>query len=213
MGQANVCYLLEGKGKPKSAQWIKEALDYVARYKPEETSGDRAEEGADAAGRAESVEDDPDSRDAQRCPVPVQFKEAPPGNLGEDYSFRTKSEIRVAKKKEARLVRNDLQWLRRKGRQLQVVLFGKRCCDGYEAERRNLIEAKSCASRESLRMAVGQLLDYAYRGKQELGELNKAVLLPEAPSQEDVNWLKSLDIAVAWPKGEAFVDTAGGQFT
>jgi hypothetical protein len=56
-------------------------------------------------------------------------------------------------------------------------------------------------------------LDYAYRGKQELGELNKAVLLPEAPSQEDVNWLKSLDIAVIWPKGEAFVDTAGGQFT
>ena len=94
-----------------------------------------------------------------------------------------------------------------------MVLFGKLYCDGYEAERRNLIEAKSCASRESLRMAVGQLLDYAYRGKQELGELNKAVLLPEAPSQEDVNWLKSLDIAVAWPKGEAFVDTAGGQFT
>ena len=37
------------------------------------------------------------------------------------------------------------------------------CCDRFEKKRHNLIEAKSSTKREYIRMAVGQLLDYAYQ--------------------------------------------------
>lgn len=136
-----------------------------------------------------------------------------PKNHQLDYVFQTKASIREAQKTEAILLTRYGDWLAAKGRKLEAARFGKLQCDGYERARRNLIEAKSSVRREYIRMAVGQLLDYAFQGKGRLGELNKAILLPKRPSKDVQEWLASLGIKLIWRDGDAFVDNANGKFT
>ena len=81
------------------------------------------------------------------------------------------------------------------------------------SEARGETEAKSSASREHIRMAVGQLPDYAFQGKTKLGEPHMAVLLPENPPKDVEAWLDSLNIKLIWPDGTAFQDNANAQFT
>jgi hypothetical protein len=138
---------------------------------------------------------------------------SPPGSFQEDYTVRTTQQVKTEKKREAALVARYTQWLKRQGRALRTVLYTQLRCDGYEQDRGNLIEAKSSASREHLRMAVGQLADYSYQGKEKFGEPNKGVLVPEKPSQDLISWLASMGISIIWPKKKMFLDTANGQFT
>ena len=105
----------------------------------------------------------------------------PPGSFREDYTIRTHAQVKTAKRREAKLVRQYTEWLRRQGRSLSTILYGKLRCDAYEHARWNLIEAKSSSSREHLRMAVGQLSDYAYQGRKKFGDPNKAILVPTKP--------------------------------
>ena len=76
-----------------------------------------------------------------------------------------------------------------------------------------MIEAKSSISREHIRMAVGQLLDYAFQGEKEFGKPNMGILLPEEPDPNSVDWLQPLKISLIWRKKAAFLDNANGQFT
>ncbi|PYL09834.1 MAG: hypothetical protein DME33_02920, partial [Verrucomicrobia bacterium] len=92
-----------------------------------------------------------------------------PENHQLDYEVRTKSEVITAKKIEAELLEKYTTWLKRKGRKLSAAKYGGLRCDAYEQETRNLIEAKSSTRREHIRMAVGQLLDYAFQGRRKLG--------------------------------------------
>ena len=62
-------------------------------------------------------------------------------------------------------------------------------------------------------MAVGQLLDYAFQGKEKLGEPNKAILLPKKPDNNIEKWLLSLKISVIWREKRFFLDNANGQFS
>jgi len=87
-------------------------------------------------------------------------------------------------------------------------------CDAYEERRNNLIEAKSSIKREHIRMAVGQLLDYAHLGEAVMGRPNLAILLPQRPQSEIESWLKDkLNISVIWREGNVFSDNAQGRFT
>jgi hypothetical protein len=86
-------------------------------------------------------------------------------------------------------------------------------CDAYEKITCNLIEAKSATTREHIRMAVGQLRDYAFQGRQAFPNPNKAILLPHKPGPDILEWLAAEQIAVIWRKGKDFFDTAGGKFT
>ena len=112
---------------------------------------------------------------------------------------------------------NDYRaWLEKQNRKLSAVKYGGIQCDGYEEDRRNLIEAKASAKRENIRMAVGQLLDYAFQGnqgKKPLGEPHKAILLPNKPHPEIINWLQHLHINIIWRAGRTFEDNADGQFS
>lgn len=130
-----------------------------------------------------------------------------------DYTVRSKAQVIKAKAIESRLVEQYRLWLERQRRKLQSVTYGALRCDGYEAERRNLIEAKSSARLEHIRMAVGQLQHYEFCGRRKLGKLHKAVLLPSAADPEARKWLLSIQIALIWPERGAFVDNADGQFT
>lgn len=71
-------------------------------------------------------------------------------------------------------------------------------CDLYDATRHHLLEAKGSTSREAIRMAIGQLLDYArfVKPPPQLG-----VLLPTRPRQDLEVLLTAQAIAIVWPIG------------
>lgn len=128
------------------------------------------------------------------------------------YEVRTKGQVREAQKREEALLGDYSRWLKKQGRQLSRLRYGRIECDAWEEERRNLIEAKGSISREDIRMATGQLFDYAFQMTEKFENLNKAILFPEQPAQDDVKWLAPLGIKVIWRSGRTFLDNAGGQF-
>jgi hypothetical protein len=130
-----------------------------------------------------------------------------------DYKIRTRAQVIRAQALEARLVEEYRSWLERQQRTLRSVSYGALRCDGYEQERDNLIEAKSSIRREHIRMAVGQLSEYAFRGRKKFGATNQAILLPKRPSPDIFEWLDSIGIRVIWRERGRFMDNGGGQFT
>lgn len=130
-----------------------------------------------------------------------------------DYLVRSKKQVIRAKKNEARLLIGYQRWLRRRGRNLATAKYGKLQCDGFERARCNLVEAKSSTSREHIRMAVGQLLDYAFQIEPKFGKPNMAILLPREPDPNSVKWLPHRSISLIWREKTAFLDNANGRFT
>lgn len=130
-----------------------------------------------------------------------------------DYIVRSQKQVTKAKKNEARLVMDYRRWLSRQGRKLTTTRYGKLQCDGFERERKNVIEAKSSVNREHIRMAVGQLLDYAFQIETKFGKLHMGILLPKEPELGSVAWLGHYRISLIWRKNGAFLDNANGQFT
>ncbi len=143
--------------------------------------------------------------------VGAQLRNLPHDNQFE-FEVRTPEKVKLAKKVEAQLVRAYEQWLKKKNRQLCIASYKGLRCDAYEAERANLIEAKCSAKRGHIRMAVGQLLDYAYLGRSILGKANMAILLPKKPAPDLLTWLIELNIGVVWREKRGFWDSANGRF-
>jgi hypothetical protein len=83
-------------------------------------------------------------------------------------------------------------------------------CDIFLPGKNVLIEAKSSHRRESIRMAIGQLLDYR---RYEKTEPDLALLLPSLPNGDIRDLLASLNIALIWPHGSGFRDSAKGRYT
>ena len=147
----------------------------------------------------------PDSRDPHIA--------APPGNHQLDYDVRTKSQVIRAQKIEAKLLQRYRIWLKHQDRKLETAKYKKLQCYGFEEKPRNLIEAKSSTRREHIRMAVGQLSDYAFQGRKKFGDPNMAILVPEKPPEDIEEWLASLNIALIWREKGSFLDNANGKFT
>jgi hypothetical protein len=130
-----------------------------------------------------------------------------------DYRVQTRSQVVRAKKTEAKLLHCYAHWLTQQGRKLPAQMYGRLLCDGYEKERNNLIEAKSSVCREHIRMAVGQLLDYAFQGREKFPHPNLAILLPKKPEPTLEKWLQHLNISIIWRDKNSFLDNANGQFS
>jgi hypothetical protein len=137
-----------------------------------------------------------------------------PGDKQLEYQVRTRRSVGLARKKEAELIGRYREWVKQQDRTLTIFKTQNIQCDAYEKARRNLIEAKCSDGREYVRMAVGQLLDYAFHSVAHLGKCHKAILLPSKPSAPRLlEWLNSLNISVIWEEGSVFLDNANGQFT
>jgi hypothetical protein len=81
-------------------------------------------------------------------------------------------------------------------------------CDVFVEEENLLIEAKADSSRESIRMAVGQLMDYRrFHGE----GVRLAVLVPEEPAADIVRFLETTSTDVVFRDGVAFGGSAVGQ--
>ena len=128
------------------------------------------------------------------------------------YKVKTKSKVTEARKAEAELVRDYKRWLEKKERKLVRLTFNRLQCDAWEEERKNLIEAKGSTRREDIRMAVGELLDYAFQMQEEWNGPNMAILLPRKPATARIDWLPC-GINVIWRSGRSFRDNAKGHFT
>jgi hypothetical protein len=70
-----------------------------------------------------------------------------------------------------------------------------------------LFEAKGTVERGSIRMAVGQLLDYS-RFVEPKPRL--AVLLPSKPREDLQELLKSVGVSLVWREGKKFIDSISG---
>jgi hypothetical protein len=73
-------------------------------------------------------------------------------------------------------------------------------CDLWDVTTRTLIEAKATVSREHLRTAVGQLLDYGRFADAE----QLTVLLPSRPRPDLLAYLASVSIAAVYPVGDGW---------
>ncbi|WP_166503550.1 hypothetical protein [Modestobacter italicus] len=120
----------------------------------------------------------------------------------------TLSEVtRIVVRAEAQLVTRYLAWLAKKGRDMSSVLLpsesGALRVDLFDPAQNLLIEAKAKSSREYIRYAIGQLMDYRRRISP---PPSLAVLLPEAPARDMLELLSQLHISVIFESGSRFVD-------
>jgi hypothetical protein len=137
------------------------------------------------------------------------------GNV-EAYDTKTKKEVVRARREESKLVEDFAALLTRQGDSVcrhKITVpgaGGPLYSDLYNETRGQLIEAKAGTSRSDVRMAIGQLADYARMIKP---PPRCAVLLEARPPQELIDLLHSQDLAVIWRDGPGFCDNSGGTFT
>jgi len=127
--------------------------------------------------------------------------------IEEQYTERSfvdpSREVRDLERREASLVVRFAESLRRDGHEvgrLKVVPKGETAplfCDLWDATTSELVEAKATATREQVRMAIGQLMDYGRFIDHKL----LTVLLPSRPRTDLVELLRSQGIGVVFPSG------------
>ena len=74
-------------------------------------------------------------------------------------------------------------------------------CDLVDETDSMLYEAKGDVQRTSLRMAIGQLLDYR---RLESNSMNLAILLPRQPAQDLIELIHSVPGAAVWRTKDGF---------
>jgi hypothetical protein len=125
---------------------------------------------------------------------------------------RQTSEPITVLRREQTLVRDFQDYLEARGSsvgRLRVVPTGEANAirnDLYDTTRGLLVEAKGTGSRDAVRMALGQLLDYGRFAP----NAKRAVLLPDRPRPDLEALLRLRDVHAVWRKGEVFADNADG---
>lgn len=142
-------------------------------------------------------------------PVPIERETTEP------FEQRFEAATRTAYRREQALVGRLDRHLRRQGHSVSrhaITLPGGTVVysDLYDHTTGLLVEAKASTQRASIRMAIGQLADYA-RGMDPRPKA-RAVLVPERPSGDLVNLLDELDIAVIWETKAGFADNHDGEW-
>jgi hypothetical protein len=113
-------------------------------------------------------------------------------------------------RREAELVHRYREHLLRLGHEvsrLRVLPAGESAplySDLWDVTTSDLIEAKATVSRESLRMAVGQLLDYGRFVEAE----SRTVLVPSRPRGDLLSYLSNVNIAVIYPQDDDWIRVA-----
>jgi len=134
----------------------------------------------------------------------------------EGYDVAPPAAVRRAIRRESRLVRDYSAFLQAHGDNIsrkklrppgtQHDLYS----DLFNKTRVQLVEAKAGATRNDIRMAIGQLADYARFVPK---RVRRAVLLEAKPHPDLLELLQSQGIAAIWRASGGFADNAGGAFT
>ncbi len=134
----------------------------------------------------------------------------------EGYDVANTSQTRRARRKEHLLVTDYAAFLREYGDVVQrhkIDVPGSSAAlysDIYNKTRGHLAEAKAGGSRGEIRMAIGQLADYARYIRPKPAQ---AVLLDARPSKDLHDLLRRQHVAAIWRDGDRFMDDSNGQFT
>lgn len=117
------------------------------------------------------------------------------GSVKERTTVTSSAVERVREHREAALVKRYQAHLRRPLRVKSIALpSGERLVtDGFDEAQNRLIEAKASVSRQDIRMAIGQLLDYRRHLKP---RPSLTLLMPERPSEDLVVLLRGLKIEI-----------------
>ena len=154
----------------------------------------------------------PSSGEANGVDVPIERR-----STEHTHVLRPESLIDSVRR-ESELVAAFASWLRERGiyaRRLKCIFPGggnasALFSDIYIPQHDQIIEAKGLVTREAIRMAIGQLLDYRRFSPR---PARLAVLVPRHPGPDLEALLTTIGISVIWRdhKG-SFSDNAGGAF-
>jgi hypothetical protein len=153
------------------------------------------------------------SRGRRRSARPVPIEQ---GTV-EDFEVRYEAQVKAAQRQEQKLVRGYAKYLTARGRRVDRYLCQPEdggpalYTDLFEHDRRNLVEAKSRPSRPAVRMAIGQLADYARFI--DPAPRRRAVLVPKRLSADLEALLRSEQIGLVWQTRSGFADNTGGTLT
>jgi hypothetical protein len=134
----------------------------------------------------------------------------------EKFFVRPSGDEYEAERREQALVLDAQSFLRSRGAdvsRLKIVPPGERrpiFCDLFDRTHKVLIEAKGSVTRESIRMAIGQLVDYQRFAPP---GTRLAILLPERPREDLRDLLSAAGVGLIFPKPPAsFADEGLGLF-
>ncbi len=129
----------------------------------------------------------------------------PENHSGEPVEVRTTAQARQAERVESGLVRRYRHWLDPEGERLRGMVIP---ADGsllrvdiYDLHLNLLIEAKAASSRNHLRQAVGQLIDYQrYLSPRPW----LAILVPQKPSRDLLGLPHEVGVELIWEENGGF---------
>ncbi|MGP3771813.1 hypothetical protein ACTWJ8_13335 [Streptomyces sp. SDT5-1] len=129
-----------------------------------------------------------------------------PEAFGNQLSLRAATAATVAIRREAELTQSYKEHLDRAGHRTgayQIKVKGLTStlrADLYDATAHVLYEAKGSNSREDVRMALGQVLDYSRYVKmpEHEGEPRRVILLPDAPTPDMYSLLQRYEVQVVY---------------
>lgn len=139
----------------------------------------------------------------------ASVNELEPENRAVERFMSSAVEERIAERREAALIDAYLEFRRASAlprlRRLKIKPTGEvqpLFTDLYDPATKMIIEAKGTVTREATRMAVGQLLDYS----RFVDQPKLAILVPELPRQDLLDFLDSNTIAVIAPRPDGLFD-------
>jgi hypothetical protein len=121
------------------------------------------------------------------------------------------TEPHEAERREQALVRQFMAHLLDQGHEVSRLQFRPKgepaplFCDLYDKTDNTIIEAKGSVARPAIRMAIGQLADYARLVDP---APRRAILLPQKPRPDLVDLATSQGITVIWRDGDDFRETS-----
>ena len=149
-------------------------------------------------------QDDGHSRSFADHPAPVRSSE-------QDWVPPDDTEVEVAssgggfaERTEHTLQKDFGNWLRAAGHHVTTVTIEGQHPDLVDRTDRLVIEAKASASRAAVRLAIGQVLDYADAFRRAGDPLAPAILLPARPDPARVDLALGLGISVFYRSGNSF---------
>ena len=152
-----------------------------------------------APSRSEPLEDE------SVKPIPVERQ------LTERMMIEPHHQPYVAERREQKLVLELMASLRGQGHDVCRLLLRPKgepapLCDLFDQTSNTLVEAKGSVARPTIRMAIGQLVDYARLVKP---APEKVILVPQKPRPDLLRLAASQGIGVTWPDGDGgFASTA-----
>ncbi|WP_197739653.1 hypothetical protein [Mycolicibacterium sp. P1-18] len=130
--------------------------------------------------------------------VPIEANEV------ETFAVQSRMDVQERERSEGRIVTAYANYLRALGhsvcRHRITVSDGVLITDLYDETTDELVEAKSSTDRGTIRLALGQILDYA----RYIQPASTAILLPQRPSVDLCTLMLANCAGVVWPHGQVF---------